>query len=148
MALQKDITDSKGVKTRYHAIKNFACDGEKINIKIRSYTTKAVREAEKEAIDNNIATKKYNQKIADLSAELDGLVGLTDEVSTARIVELTKEINRLSLAKDRPQYTETPERFYSEMEIAMPYFEPISLDLLYDKICQRENCIFSGSTKI
>ena len=148
MALQKDITDAKGVKTRYHAIKAFSCDEKEIKITIRSYTTKTTREAEKKAIENNILATNYEKQITDLTTELDNLLGATEPEKLARIDFLTNEINRLSLAENRPRLVEVEDRFYSEMEIAIPYFEPISVELLYDKICEREGCIFSGSVKI
>jgi len=61
MAIQKDLTDDKGVKTRYHKIAEFVCTADTITILIRRYVNQTLRKAEDEG-----ASTYYTQEIETL----------------------------------------------------------------------------------
>ena len=63
MAIQKDITDNKGVKTRYHKLDKFVACDDSITANIKSYTNASVRDAEKQAINNNKRAIAYDAEI-------------------------------------------------------------------------------------
>lgn len=149
MAIQKDITDIKGVKTRYHILREFQTDTREITAKIRSYTTKATRDAEKAVEANNTKFFAYEEKISQLQAELDKIIG--DETQTEKIAQLSEELNALSLSEKRPVFQDFQETHYAEREVRLDYFEPLSIDAIYDKITAGEcKCgqDFAGGVKI
>lgn len=137
MALAIDITDEKGVKTRYHAIKGFSCDGEVITAKLRSYVNKETRDAEQHTLENNQRVVEYERGIEERIAKLDALTAQQeDERDEAEIQRLAEEINTLKLAEDKPTYQQVIDRYYSEQEVQVPYFEPFTVGALYAKITE------------
>ena len=144
MALRIDITDDKGVTTQYHKIKSFEYDGKELTVKLASYVTKAMRDAEKAVIDQNKLALEYDTNIETLRTELDSLSSqLTPEGKgepevVARAVELTEEVNSLVLTTERPVYQDELEKYCAETEIKIEYFEPLTLEGIYDKIATDE----------
>jgi len=144
MALRIDITDDKGVTTQYHKIKSFEYDGKELTVKLASYVTKAMRDAEKAVIDTNNLALQYDENVETLRTELDTLSSqLTPEGKgepevVARAIELTDEVNTLVLNTERPIYAPETDKYYTETEIKIEYFEPLTLEAIYDKIATDE----------
>ena len=129
MALKLDITDSKGVKTRYHRICSVEFNASTIIVKLHSYVNQATRDSEKNAVDQNAKVRAYEDKINALRLEFDGLIGNEDE--TERTVELSNQINELELDPARPQYSPVVDTHYSEDEVTLPALENFTLDAVY-----------------
>lgn len=142
MALKIELTDEKGVKVRYLKIHEYKGNSEKITVTLRSYVNQATRDAESQAVEQNRLASEYDANLDKLRSELDSLSsqlqpnGEGDEEVRARIAELTKEVNSLTLDADRPSYVEEQDRYYSEQEVELDYFEPISLSALYKAISE------------
>lgn len=140
MALKLDITDDKGVKTRYHKIKSLEYDGEELKIRLVSYVNQAVRDAEKLAKETTKQAFEYDKRTEEIRKELDTLSsqltpdGKGEPEVVARAVELSNEVNERVTNPDRPQYQEATEKSYNETEIKMEYFEPLTLEAIYDKL--------------
>lgn len=135
MGLALDITDTKGIKTRYHIIKSFEWQDCTLKIKLFSYVNQATRDAEKKAVEQNNRVKAWAEELNKKQAELDALVGNPDEAE--KIALLADEINKMKLDENRPQPVEEVDRHYTEDEITLDYCgTPITLDLLYQKLAE------------
>lgn len=140
MALKLDITDEKGVKTRYHKIKSFEYDGKELTVKLTSYVNQAVRDAEKNEKETFENAVEYDKRTDELRKELDTLSkqltpeGKGEPEIVAKAVELSNEVNERVTNPDRPQYLELKDKSYNETEIKMEYFEPLTLEAIYDKL--------------
>lgn len=140
MALKIDITDEKGVKTRYHKIKTFTFNGTNLTVQLSSYVNQAVRDAEKQAVDNNKLAEQYDNDTNDLRAELDRLsaqIQSTDDPDPAvvdRAKELSDTLASRATAQDRPVYATVTDRHYSEITVEVDYFEPLTIDGIYAKL--------------
>lgn len=140
MALKIDITDGKGVKTRYHVIRSFKYEQDNgISIEVYGYVNQATRDAEKKAVLQNENARAYDLNLDSIRQQLDEAsktYQLDQENIEARdkAVELTENINSLALDPNRPTFVLTPETHYSVETIGIPYFEPITLEGLYSKL--------------
>ena len=137
MAIQKDITDNKGVKTRYHKLDKFVACDDSITANIKSYTNASVRDAEKQAIDNNKRAIAYDAEIQTLRNKLDK--AQTENVDGAKddfVAQLVDEINKKEFDTARPRLVEVVERHYSEKEFKISYFEPITQEAIYNKLME------------
>jgi hypothetical protein len=140
MALQVDITDEKGVKTRYHKIRSILFDTDNIVVTMRSYVNQATRDAEKKAVEGNALATKYDNEINDLRAQLDELSaqlqpnGEGDPAVIEQIKELSQQLNDKVSAPDRPQYYQIIDKYYNESTIELPIIDPVTLDALYVKL--------------
>lgn len=140
MALKIDITDDKGVKTRYHKIKSFTYEDGKITVKLASYVNQSTRDAEKNAVDGNALASQFDATTEQIRNELDQLSsqlspnGEGDKDVIARIKELSEEVNTRVADPNRPRYTQVVDRFYDEAEVELAYFEPLTLEGIYAKL--------------
>lgn len=146
MALALDITDNKGVKTRYHAIRSFEYKDGRLSVKLYSYVNQATRDSEKIASSQNAQAQAYEDNLQALRSELDSLIGKTDEESVARVSELSEQINTLTLDPERPNFVEVVDTHYAEDEVKLDYFEPITTEALYNKISASGR--YSGATSV
>lgn len=149
MALKKEITDNRGVKTRYHSIVSFVCNKKVIVLRVYSYVNQVMRDSEKAVDTQNQKALEYDEATDALRAELDSQSAKLvagDESVRKRIVELTDEVNERTLNPDRPQQANYEAKHYSEMEIVIDYFEPITMEGLYDKLA--ETTQYGGSEKV
>lgn len=137
MALKIDITDEKGVKTRYHKIKSFEYKDGYLKVTITSYVNQTTRDAERSAIEENKQAEIYDNNVEQLRAELDHLSaqlspnGEGDADVITRVKELSQQVNDLVSNPDRPTYQPPTDKYYSEQEVNLPYFEPLTLDGIY-----------------
>lgn len=140
MALKIDITDDKGVKTRYHRIKSFRYSPDELIVTLASYVNQSTRDAEKEAIDGNRLAEQYDATTEELRNELDNLSsqlspnGEGDPEVIARIKELSTEVNERVTNTNRPQYSQVVDKSYDTYDVNLPYFEPLTLDGIYAKL--------------
>ena len=140
MALKIDITDEKGVKTRYHKIKKFEYKDGVLLVKMSSYVNQATRDAEKEAVEINRQALQYDRTTDELRDELDQLGsqitpnGEGDEDIINRVKELSNEVNERVTNPNRPQYVDLVDKAYGETDVELPYFEPLTFDGIYAKL--------------
>lgn len=140
MALKIDITDEKGVKTRYHKIKSFTYDGDLLKITLASYVNQGTRDAEKSAVDGNSLARQYDTTTEELRAELDSLSaqlqpsGEGEPDVIAKIQELSQQVNDRVLNPDRPNYATVTDKYYDTYDVDLHYFEPLSLEAIYAKL--------------
>ena len=152
MALKIDITDDKGVKTRYHKIKSFEYQGESLNVKLTSYVNQATRDAEKLAKEMNVQAREYDERTDELRAELDSVSkqltpdGKGEPEVVARAIELSNEVNERVSNPSRPTYQSETDKYYTETAVELEYFEPLSIDAIYTKIAEKSQ--YSGAEKI
>lgn len=132
MALKKDITDEKGVKTRYYRIKGIELEGGKIRVKLHSYVNQTTRDSEKNAIEQNAKAQAYQDSLNAIRAELDSLVGNSDEDD--RVRELTDQVNAMESNPDRPAFTTIVDTHYGEDEVVIDNVETLSLEAIYEKL--------------
>lgn len=137
MALKLDITDEKGVKVRYHAIRSFKYTPEKtLEVSLYSYVNQATRDTEKNIVEQNAAAVAYDNNLNQLRAELtkasDEIIADENNADARdRAIKLTDQVNELTLSPDRPYVTEVTDTHYTEDVILLPYIEPLTLDSLY-----------------
>lgn len=128
MALKIDITDEKGVKTRYHKITRVEFDSTSVYVTLIGFVNATLRDAE-----------KANQDIAEsYQAYQDELDTLKDQVSTTpegvEKDELrTKLADKLASAPARPELVKLN---YNERSVTLPYFEPLSISSVYGKLAE------------
>lgn len=140
MALQIDITDIKGVKTRYHRVRSITLAGDTIEIKMRGYVNQATRDAEKNALKNNEASDAYDRETEQIRQQLDALSaqlqpnGEGDPAVIEQIKELSQQVNDRTSNTARPQWTPVVDRYYDETDITLPVFEPLTLDGIYQRL--------------
>jgi len=149
MALKIDMTDEKGVKTRYHMVRSFTYDKTNIRVSMFSYVNQATRDSEKNIIESNLVAMEYEAELNTVKSQLQELIDkLTagDETVREEIAILTDRLNTMTLAEDKPVYKEPIDTHYSEVEITMPYLEPLSLEALYIKLT--ESGIYAGAELI
>lgn len=143
MAIKLDITDDRGVVTNYHTIKSFAYEDGKLSVKLNSYVDESMRDKEKDTKKQNIDAEKYDEKIQKVQKQLDKHVGVDSDVARKKAVELTKKLNDMTLGDDRPKYSKERDLYCATNDIELEYFEPITLEAIYNKLNEQE--IFSGS---
>lgn len=145
MALKIEITDEKGVKTRYHKIRGFIYNGDVLTVRLISYVNQTIRDAEKDKTENNAQAIAYDKNLDAKRRELDELSkqvspsGEGEDDVIARIKELSAEVNDLASNPNRPQYQSLFNNFYDEVELDIAYFEPLSLEAIYKKLAQETN---------
>lgn len=148
MALIKDITDSKGIKTSYHKIQSFTYEDGKLVVRVASYASKGMREAE-QAVEEQIQDYNDYEKETDVTrTELDKLVSKQIEgkkVDVEEVKRLTGIVNERSFAEERPQLVEPIQTSYDIAEVELEYFEPLTLEAIYTKLSEIER--YSGSNK-
>ena len=152
MALKIDITDGKGVKTRYHKIKSFTYEDGVVTVTMTSYVNQTTRDAEKKAKESAAAAEKYDQDTEALRRELDQLSaqlqpnGEGDPEVAARIKELSGQVNERVSNPNRPQYLPPVENEYDEQEVKLAWFEPMTMDALYQALTTLER--YAGAEAI
>jgi len=144
MALKKDITDSKGVKARYHRIKTIDINVDTLTVRVFSYINQETRDAEKKALDGNAKAFEYDQNIQLLRNELTPLIGNPDE--DERVKELSEQINELEYAEDRPVYAEVSDTHYDEATVEIDRPEVFTLDTIYAEVVKLGR--YAGSESI
>lgn len=148
MAIFKEITDNKGITTRYHKIQQIQTDLRVMTVSVRSFVAADFRQQEQDREAQDEARAQREQEIEDLQNQITGLVEQnTDGSKTEEIRELSEQVNALVLADDIPQTTYTLGQHAAELEIQIPYFEPISLETLYQKLASTESPL-SGGTEV
>ena len=155
MALKIDITDGRGVKTRYSAIRSFLYERGKLKVTLYGYVNQATRDAEKQLEQAVIDAEAYDLETQRLADELDVLAPkqhdptLTEqelEALRVEVAELTKQVNDRKLNPDRPRVEQIPDTHYSEHVIEIDYFEPLSLSGIYDRLVETDR--YSGAEKV
>jgi hypothetical protein len=144
MALKLEVTDNKGVKARYHRVRSLEFGGGKIKVTLFGYVNQATRDSEKNALDGNAKARAYEDNLASLRAELNDIIGNTEQEE--RVVELTNQINELELATDKPKFTEVVDTHYSEDEVEIDYLEAMTLEGVYTKLA--ESGKYGGAERI
>lgn len=144
MALKLELTDNKGVKTRYYRIKSMEIEGGKIRVRLFGYVNQATRDAEKVALEKNALADAYDNNLYTLRQELNGSLGNEDE--TERIAELSSQINDLEFATDRPTRSELADTHYSEDDVVVDYFEPLTTEGVYQKVAQTDK--YAGAESV
>lgn len=96
MALLKEITDEKGIITKYHKISSFVVDTENqlVRVIIKNYTNQTYREKEKA---NTKITEDFKNKYLELNRLIDKN---GDGYYTEEIVKISEEINSVMEVKD------------------------------------------------
>lgn len=148
MALKKQITDEKGIITRYHKIQSFETDRRTIMIQIRSFVTDALRQKELQAEQQNTDADTAAAGIAILQAQISGLMEQnTDGSKTDEIKDLTEQLNTQATNQDAPRYVPVNQLHASELEVKLEYFEPISLASLYQALATGTGDL-AGATEV
>jgi len=132
MALKKDRTDAKGVKTRYHRIHKIEFNGDRIRVTMHSYVNADTRDSEKKQATENNKARDYTKKMQVLRDELDTLIGNPDQIE--RVTELSNQINELEFAPDRLTVKDTPDNHYDELEVEIEGFENVTMEGIYDRL--------------
>lgn len=146
MAIYKSIRNNKGIKTLYHKIAKFEADGSKITVAIKSFVNADYRDRERTTESNNIAAMSRQSEIEDLQNQMNALIELNvDESKTPEIQELSEKINTIVLDPEAPALRQPGELHASELEIVVPYFEPLSMDALYSAIVAGDNELKDGT---
>lgn len=135
MALIIDITDERGITTGYHIISEYRFTGDKIEVKLRSYKDKSIREEEKEIIRHNEQVDKFFRDYEGLKEELLQISG--DETKADRINDITDQINKMT-NQGMPHYLPISKKYYEERVIEVPPIEPNSRELLYKEVVAKE----------
>ena len=145
MAIYKSVRNSKGIKTLYHKIARFSADGTTVKAYIQSFVNADYRDREKSTATQNIAAMERQSQIEDLQAQMNALVELNvDESKTPEIQELSEKINTLVLDPEAPMAQAPGELHASELEIVVPYFEPLTMAALYAAIAAGDNELKGG----
>lgn len=149
MALKKDITDSKGVKARYHRIRSFNYEDGKLTIVLVSYVNQTTRDAEKTTLDGNVLATNYDADTEQLRKQLQPLIDAVqsgDEDKRDELKELSNQINEREFSQDRPTHSPVVDTAYSIDEVVLDYFEPLSLEGIYTKLTEGER--YAGAETI
>lgn len=145
MALIIDITDERGITTGYHIISEYKFTSDKIEVKLRSYKDKSIREEEKDIIRHNEQVDKFFKEYDALKTELSQISG--DESKADRIADLTDQINKMT-DQGMPHYLPTGKKYYEERTIELPPIEPNSREILYKEVAAKEHTNpFKGAGK-
>ena len=161
MAIQIDITDDKGVKTRYHKIQKYTYDAEKtskadpnvktcdtMTITLRHYVNATLRDAQKNALAQNAKVDAYEKNEMDLQAQLmDLMTKNTDGSLDAQVESISDKLNALFIDTNRPKRVDATDKFYYEDEIEIPFSEPISQATIYDYLISNVPS-YKGGVKI
>lgn len=146
MAIYKSVRNRKGVKTLYHKIEKFTAEAATIKVTVHSFVNAEYRDREKSAATIGIAAMERQSQIEDLQAQMNALIELNvDEAKTPEIQELSEKINTLVLDPEAPMTREDAELFASELEITVPYFEPLTMAALYSAIVAGDNELKDGT---
>lgn len=150
MALKLDITDEKGVKTRYHAVKSYQLKDSQLEVTVKSWVNLETRDAERLGEANNADAKAYDAETETLRQELDALsaqLANGDDSVQDRVVELSNQVNERTLNNERPTYLKVVDRHYTENTTVMDYFEPITLEAIYNRLTA-EGAKFYGAETV
>lgn len=146
MAIYKAVRDSKGIKTLYHKINKFEADGKTITITVHSFVNADYRDREKTLGNKNIAAMERQSQIQDMQEQINALIELNvDESKTPEIQELSEQINTLVLDPDAPVQQSVNDLHASELQIEVPYFEPLTMEALYGAIVAGDNELAGGT---
>lgn len=151
MALKVDITDDKGVKTRYHRIEAFTYRDGKLKVSVRGYVNQTTRDAEKLAVESNQQALQYDMDTEDMRNQLDNLSaqlqpnGEGDPEVIAQIQELSAQVNERVSNQARPLYSQVVDKYYDESEVELDWFEPLTMESLYAALAQTERYLGAES---
>lgn len=147
MAIQKKIKDNKGVEAEYHKIHLISVLEDDLLVLVRSYIDPKIRDAERKNKDDH---KKLGSYIDDTSELYSQLKDLMDNPSPDKkaIAKLTEEINQRQAKAEKPEAVDINdvETHYDETEIHLKYFEPLTKEAIYDKLCELPQ--YQGGKKI
>ena len=137
MALKIRIRDNKGVIVRYHKIKSFEVKDGKIEVTLWGYVNQAMRDSEKNAIENNAVLDSYKQETEELRSRVDSLsaelAGGNEDVKD-EVVELSNQLNDRQLDPNRPQFQTIEDKHYNEDKTTIDLFEPLTFESIYEKL--------------
>lgn len=151
MALKLDITDSKGVKTRYHKVKSFEVKDGKVIVTVSGYVNQAMRDYEKNATENNDTVEAYRQETERLQELVDAksaeLANNQDNQELHdEVVRLSNDLNARHLNPDKPVFMTPEDKYYTTEQVEINYFEPLSYEGIYGKLLELPK--YSGAEKI
>ena len=134
MALEKELINGKGVKTKYHRIDSISMvNGIKVTVK--SYTDESYRQQEKE---REALIKRQEEVKEQLKAEM---AKTGDEYDKEKVIALTEETNEIGFP--------TPldlSIFVHTFEYPLDKDEIVSYEAMYEKLKQEP--IFEGATDV
>lgn len=150
MALKLDITDAKGVKTRYHKIKSFEVREGKVIVTMSSYVNQTMRDYEKNANENNVAYETYRQETEALQNEVDtksNQLASDQENEELRneVVELSNQLNERLMNPDKPVWVTPEDKYYADEKVELDFFEPITFESIYTKLLEDGKYVGSES---
>lgn len=129
MALKKDITDEKGVKTRYHKIVKLEVFATYIVVYLLGYVNASLRDAEKVDLERAEAYQLHELNLTKIKEALADSTLSSDERSNL-LTELNDAIVNTPPAPDNLQL------HYAETSTIIDYFEPLSIPLVYQKLTE------------
>jgi len=146
MAIYKAVRNEQGIKTLYHKVAKFEADGKTVKATVHSFVNANYRDKEKSVAAQNILAMERQSQIEDLQAQMNALIEQNaDESKTPEIQELSEKINTLVLDPDAPVQQNVSELHASELQIEVPYVEPLSLESIYGSIVASDNELAGGT---
>ena len=146
MAIYKSVRNNQGVKTLYHKIKDFTANGDTVRIRIFSFVNSDFRDKEKRAIAMAELAADRQSEIIQRQSELQALMDQnTDDSKTEEIKQKTAELNDLVLDNTDVTVAAPGELHATELDITVPYFEPLTMGALYGAIVAGDNELAGGT---
>jgi hypothetical protein len=137
MAIAKQITNEKGVISRYHKIHKVEILGDKIKMTVRNYVNQDMRDAEKTAQKNNEKAQAQQLQIYELRQRLEELMAKnTEHDFDAEVKDVSEKIN--AAEANQLQFTPVVDKFAEEVEEEIAYFEPFTMAAAYGRLIELE----------
>lgn len=146
MAIKKQITDNKGIITRYHKISGFEASTLGIRIHLLSFVNDSLRQEELAVEAENVEAAKHEEQVKNLQDQITALMEQNEDGSkNDEIREISDKVNELALDPEAPKYTESVKLHASEVSVEIPYFEPITIESLYEAITNGDSKLAGGT---